>query len=528
MDFLANVSGNVLSAAPYPNLGLDHPIVTYFGSLTTVGITTVLVAFVTFLCYEAYRPKVHPKSPAFISDTIPILGSIGSFWKDALEQSKTGNFSFWQGKIHIVGISGPAARKMLLDHPSLDFVAAQSLLAFGMHFWPPIHEIFQQTGERARNNTHFLRTLLGLLKTARIERVLSGLLEDARLDFQALLPESPNGVVNAPDLWRTVFKQSTRLFFADDFAVDKQLFDRTADHLEVILHSYSPFYAFRHWILEPSMIRRRLARRGLRQTVQKLVAQRKRYGFKYKDDALQTMIDNGDPEEFITEFCASATFITTTNAHIIFPQLINTMAVHPEWQEKVYREVYAVAKEHCTNKSLPLVEQLKYVPLKAWETSFPMLDLCIYEIIRVWTSFAVGRLNTSSEAILIPGSDEVIPAGAYGVWNSTELNFDAKLFPNPRKFDPMRFAEGRREFEKEPYGFFGWGLGMHPCAGKRWGKLQQNILIAHALATYKWTSCDVNGKADPYAAQRQDMGAELDSEKKFALPPAYCKMEPRK
>lgn len=74
---------------------------------------------------------------------------------------------------------------------------------------------------------------------------------------------------------------------------------------------------------------------------------------------------------------------------------------------------------------------------------------------------------------------------------------------------------------------FGWGAGMHPCAGKRWGKLQQHILIAHALAAYKWTSCDANGKPDPYAAARQDFGAELDSEAKFALPKAYCKMERR-
>ena len=74
---------------------------------------------------------------------------------------------------------------------------------------------------------------------------------------------------------------------------------------------------------------------------------------------------------------------------------------------------------------------------------------------------------------------------------------------------------------------FGWGAGMHPCAGKRWGKLQQHILVAHALATYKWTSCDADGKPDPYAAQRQDLGAELDSEAKFALPKAYVKIEPR-
>ena len=375
-----------------------------------------------------------------------------SFWKNASKESKTGNFSFWQGKIHIVGITGPAARKMLLENPNLDFVAAQSLLAFGMHFWPPIHEIFHQTGHRARNNTHFLRTLLDLLKTPRIERVFPDLLRDAREDFEALVSTSPSGVVNAPSIWRTVFKQSTRLFFADDLADNPELFAKTAEHLEVILHSYSPFYAFCHWIIEPSMIRRRLARRGLRKTIQKIYHDRKQNGSKYGNDALQMMIDNGDKEEFITEFCASGTFITTTNAHIIFPQMIETMAVHADWQEKCYRELVAAADKHATKKDGRLVDRLATIPLSAWEASFPNLELCMYEIIRVWTSFAVGRLNVFNESIPIPGSNEVIPPKAYAVYNSTELNFDPKMFPNPHKFDPLRFTEGRREFEKEPLG----------------------------------------------------------------------------
>ncbi|KAK3629225.1 hypothetical protein LTR56_005101 [Elasticomyces elasticus] len=502
-------------------------------SPVTLGLTTFLAAIVSFLAYQVYRPSVHPLSPKFTKDTIPILGSIGfvtrqwSFFKNASRESKTGNFSFWQGKTHIVGITGAASRKMLLEHPQLDFVAAQSLLAFGMHFWPPIHEIFHQTGHRARNNTHFLRTLLDLLKTSRIERVFGDCLLDAKTYFDDLRITNPSGVLNAPDVWPTVFKQSSRLFFADDLANDPDLFATTSSHLDVILHSYSPFYAFCHWIIEPSMIRRRLARRGLRSTVQKVYRARKAGKSKYTDDALQMMIDNGDSEEAITEFCASGTFITTTNAHIIFPQLIETMAVHADWQEKCYQELVAAVEKHATKKDGRLVDRLATMPLGAWETSLPNLELCMYEIIRVWTSFAVGRLNVSKEAIPIPGSNEVIPAGSYAVYNSTELNFDPNMFPEPHKFDPLRFTEGRREFEKEPLGFFGWGAGMHPCAGKRWGKLQQNILLAHALAIYKWTRCDKDGKPDLHAAANQDLGVELDSEAKFALPAAYCKFELR-
>ncbi|CZT15472.1 uncharacterized protein RCC_01329 [Ramularia collo-cygni] len=496
-----------------------------------LGVTTAITALVSFLAYQAYRPSVDKRSPAFTSDTLPIIGSFGfvtrqwSFWKNAVKESRTGNFSFWQGKRHLIGISGRNARIMLLDHPQLCFISGQSLLAFGLHFWPPIHKAFHGTGER--NSSYFLKTLLPLLKTARLERVFKGAMEDASTDFKKLTTTHPNGVINAPTLWRTVFRQNARLFISDDFVHDQALFKKISDHLDVLLHSYSPFYAFLRWIPEPSMIRRRIARQGIRKIIQNLIADRKKNGTKYKDDPLAMMMANGDDEENITEFCTSATFITSTNAHVIFPQLIETMAVHPDWQEKCYREIVAAANIYNKDTSLPLIDRIQSIPMRAWETSFPNLEMCMYEIIRVWTSFAAGRLNISGKAIPIPDSNEVIPPGAFAIWNSTELNFNEELFPTPHKFDPERFKEGRREFEKEPYGFFGWGAGQHPCAGKRWGKLQQTILVAHALALYKWSSCDENGNKDPHAAQRQDLGVELDSEAKFALPAAYCKFEPR-
>jgi hypothetical protein len=43
----------------------------------TVGAVTILAAILSFLALQLYRPAVHPKSPAFTSDTIPILGSFG-------------------------------------------------------------------------------------------------------------------------------------------------------------------------------------------------------------------------------------------------------------------------------------------------------------------------------------------------------------------------------------------------------------------------------------------------------------------
>ena len=65
------------------------------------------------------------------------------------------------------------------------------------------------------------------------------------------------------------------------------------------------------------------------------------------------------------------------------------------------------------------------------------------DAIRMWTSFPVTRLNTSKKAVPIPGTDEVIPANTFVIYNSTKVNFNEELYPNRRKFDPERYLEAR-------------------------------------------------------------------------------------
>lgn len=78
MDFVNKINetyfGPEVSAAP---ILAAFTTADSFQSPVTVGITSLVAAIISFLAYQAYRPSVHPKSPAFISDTYPILGSIG-------------------------------------------------------------------------------------------------------------------------------------------------------------------------------------------------------------------------------------------------------------------------------------------------------------------------------------------------------------------------------------------------------------------------------------------------------------------
>jgi cytochrome P450 len=70
----------------------------------------------------------------------------------------------------------------------------------------------------------------------------------------------------------------------------------------------------------------------------------------------------------------------------------------------------------------------------------------------------------------------------------------------------------------------GWGQGRHPCIGMRWAKMQQNIILAYALAMFKWSGCDANGQPNPHFAQPTTALNELAPSLPQGL---YCKYVPR-
>lgn len=61
-------------------------------------------------------------------------------------------------------------------------------------------------------------------------------------------------------------------------------------------------------------------------------------------------------------------------------------------------------------------------------------------------AFAMTRQNMSPNPIPIPGTDEVIPVGSFVAYNTGDVHYNEKLYPNPQKLDPFR--EAREEFKQ--------------------------------------------------------------------------------
>ena len=451
-------------------------------SPVSLGLAGFMATFISFLAYLSYTPRVHKKSPAFTSDTVPFIGSwrffthklwvvpffpchenilalttrSRDFWRNSVRMSKTGNFSFWLGKNHIVGVSGEAARKMYLESRDLDLIKGIVLIGHGPDFIDGrstvIHDIWKPAGPTGR--TYAQRRLLDLQKSDQLAKRLPHVTRDARAAFEEMA-KNPSGVTNpAKACFGIVVTQGSRIVFTDEASDDPKLRKGLLSYVPILLSTSSLHLLAFPWMsyFSKAYWKRRWGRRGLTSIVTPIVNRRMAKGAPRVDDALQTLIDNGDSMDYIINFSISMLFIAGANAGALSGAMLNIVAHHPDWQEKMYREIKAAAEAHSRNKNAPLVEQLDSIPLEAWESSFPSIDLCYAEAIRMWVAFPMGRMNDTPNPIPIPGTNEVIPPGSFACYNTIDVHYNEELYPNHMKWDPERFREGRQEFKKQTYG----------------------------------------------------------------------------
>lgn len=283
------------------------------------------------------------------------------------------------------------------------------------------------------------------------------MLNDARVGLRALA-EGPNGVTNTSDsFWRTIFTQDCRLLCADELADNPKLFQSSSYSARTLLHTFTHYTVHFPWLLTPTYLKRRYMRYRLWSNVKTIVEKRMDRKVPSMDDPVQALINNGDPKDFVIEFFTTILFIAPANSSIIAGKLISFLAMRTDLQDKIYEEIRSVAEVHsgkCDGDggTLALVEQLGAIPLEAWESSFPTIGLCLKEAIRMWTSSSMVRFNESAKPMLISGSNKTVPGKTLVCYNTTEVNFSEKLYPDANYFGPDRFREGREEFKKEIYG----------------------------------------------------------------------------
>jgi cytochrome P450 len=207
--------------------------------------------------------------------------------------------------------------------------------------------------------------------------------------------------------------------------------------------------------------------------VRKIIRERRESG-EQKNDLLSQLLAAVDTEgngQGLTdsEVRDQAVTIFTAGYHttaVALSWIWYMLAKHPEVQEKVVREVdHVLGSRDATLDDVPRLEYLEMV-IKETLRLYPP----------AWALF--GR-----EAL------EDVELGGYTIRRGAYLGIfpwvtqrDERLFPDPLRFDPDRFAPGQ---EIDPFAYFPFGAGPHICIGKAFAMMEIPLVIATMLQRYK-------------------------------------------
>lgn len=207
-----------------------------------------------------------------------------------------------------------------------------------------------------------------------------------------------------------------------------------------------------------------------RQILRGMVNVRRDSGIKQNDlldMLLDARYDDGNPmeeEQLINEILIlfTAGHETTSNALTFTAQLL---ALHPEWQEKIYNERKALKAQ--SDDSMDLVTQSK------------VCQQVLEEAMRLYPpAYFIDRVN--SEPDTFNGMD--FEAGSNLLLSVHEMHRHPKLWERPDDFMPERFNEGSRKFSSQ---YFPFGAGPRKCIGNNFAMFEMIIAVSELVSIYK-------------------------------------------
>lgn len=165
------------------------------------------------------------------------------------------------------------------------------------------------------------------------------------------------------------------------------------------------------------------------------------------------------------------------------------LSSNPDWATAVRNEIQALLTTHnpstsSSNSTQTLAEDLSAIPLGAWESKTPCLDLCIRETLRCAQPHTAVRRNMGPEFAI---GRYTIPSGAFVAYPFADTFLNPDYYPDPTRWNPARTT---------PPGelYLGWGGGKHMCRGQRLATLTVKLVSAYALMKFDLAIVDRQGR----------------------------------
>lgn len=155
------------------------------------------------------------------------------------------------------------------------------------------------------------------------------------------------------------------------------------------------------------------------------------------------------------------------------------LTINPDVQEKLYQEILET-KNNLGDGPLTydVLSKMKY------------LDMVVSETLRIWNPTVLSdRIVTKPYILKISDGHSIqLKPGDPVTFPTAAIHLDPKYFPNPKKFDPLRFcSENIQNIKSGTY--FPFGLGPRNCIGSRFALMEAKSIFFDILLNVKLMKC---------------------------------------
>ncbi|KAF8604864.1 cytochrome P450 [Ceratobasidium sp. AG-I] len=400
-------------------------------------------------------------------------------------------FQFNILKHNVVALRGEEARKAFFDRRDLNFTEGYRLLFGGAPRVEDAVEDYDPVKEEEKLSW-FVRRLTPLLRMDRLGELTPLFMSDLERN---MLKWGDHGKFDPfEDVYSMVFQLTIRAAGCREIADSVEACQKMEKLYWQVEKGSSPTSMLLPWLPSKSRKLRVAATTEIFIWFDGIINARKSEN-RREEDALQILMDLGDSTAEIIGFIMGTLFAGIVNSGLMSAWIFIFLDQEPEWRDKVINELRSLLETYAPASESygTLAERLSRIPPQAWENEMPVLETCLRETIRLILSGAALRRVTQGPVEI---SGKTIPNGTFLTYLVGETHTNPSIYPNPAKFDPGRYAAGQDKSQTHAY--LGWGVGRHPCLGKRFAQYEIKAICAMFLASYDYEVINSKGqKPDP-------------------------------
>nr|XP_033322509.1 cytochrome P450 6k1-like [Megalopta genalis] len=120
--------------------------------------------------------------------------------------------------------------------------------------------------------------------------------------------------------------------------------------------------------------------------------------------------------------------------------------------------------------------------------TLPYLDMVVSEVLRKYPTLGFLERVAATD-YKVRNSDLVLEKGTPVYISLYGMHYDPEYYPDPEKFDPMRFSEENKK-NRPSLTYFPFGEGPRACIGLRMGLMQTKLGIVRMLSKYEVLPCE--------------------------------------